>query len=116
MSVVPTEQAIPIAASLPGQRTVLVEEDEPTVREMVAEVLAGDGLRVVTAADGRQALESFRAEPPDLVLLDLMLPGLSGMEVGRILRRESPVPMIMLAALDSEATRSWDSRLVRTTT
>lgn len=85
-----------------GQRTVLLVEDEPTVREAVAEALTADGMRVVTAADGRQALDRFRSEHPDLVLLDLMLPGLSGMEVCRILRRESSVPIIMLTARDSE--------------
>ena len=75
VSVVTTELTTPTAGSTPGQRTVLVVEDEPTVRETVAEALAADGLRVITAADGRQALERFRAEQPDLVLLDLMLPG-----------------------------------------
>jgi DNA-binding response OmpR family regulator len=83
-------------------RTVLLVEDEPTVRETVAEALESDGLRVVTAADGREALQHFRADPPDLVLLDLMLPELSGMEVCRILRRESAVPIVMLTARDSE--------------
>ena len=82
--------------------SVLVVDDEPTLRETLAEALAADGLRVVTAADGREALERFRAEPPDLVLLDLMLPELSGMEVCRILRRESSVPILMLTARDSE--------------
>jgi DNA-binding response OmpR family regulator len=85
-----------------GRRTVLVVDDEPVLREMVAEALVSDGLRVVTAADGREALERFRAEQPDLVLLDLMLPELSGMEVCRILRRESAVPIVMLTARDSE--------------
>ncbi len=102
MAGVTAEPTTPTAPSAPGQRTVLVVEDEPTVRETVAEALAADGLRVVTAADGRQALERFRAEQPDLVLLDLMLPELSGMEVCRILRRESSVPIIMLTARDSE--------------
>src|SRR6185436_3455330 len=74
----------------------------PTVRETVAEALEADGLRVITAADGREALLRVRDDPPDLVLLDLMLPGLSGMEVCRILRRESSVPIIMLTARDSE--------------
>jgi DNA-binding response OmpR family regulator len=83
-------------------RTVLVVDDEPTLRETLAEALEADGLRVVTAADGREALERFRADPPDLVLLDLMLPQLSGIEVCRILRRESAVPIIMLTAKDSE--------------
>ena len=83
-------------------RTVLVVEDEPTVRETLAQSLAEDGLRVTTAADGPQALERFRADKPDLVLLDVMLPGMSGIEVCRILRAESSVPILMLTARDSE--------------
>ena len=83
-------------------RTVLLVDDEPLIRETVAEALEADGLRVITAADGREALLRFRADPPDLVLLDLMLPQLSGMEVCRILRRESAVPIVMLTARDSE--------------
>ena len=102
MSIVTADLTTPIASNVPGQRTVLVVEDEPTVRETVAEALAADGLRVITAGDGRQALDRFRAEHPDLVLLDLMLPEMSGMEVCRILRRESSVPIIMLTARDSE--------------
>ena len=81
---------------------MLLVDDEPLIRETVAEALEADGLRVITAADGREALLKFRADPPDLVLLDLMLPQLSGMEVCRILRRESAVPIIMLTARDSE--------------
>jgi DNA-binding response OmpR family regulator len=83
-------------------RTVLLVDDEPLIRETVAEAHEGDGLRVVTAADGREALLQAREAQPDLLLLDLMLPGLSGMEVCRILRRESNVPIIMLTARDSE--------------
>jgi DNA-binding response OmpR family regulator len=83
-------------------RSVLVVDDEPTLRETLAEALQQDGLRVVTAADGREALERFRAESPDLVLLDLMLPQISGIEVCRIMRRESAVPIVMLTAKDSE--------------
>ena len=83
-------------------RTILVVDDEPTLRETLAEALEADGLRVITAADGREALERFRADPPDLVLLDLMLPQVSGIEVCRIMRRESAVPIIMLTAKDSE--------------
>ncbi len=82
--------------------TVLIVEDEPTVRETLAEALVEDGLRVTTAPDGPQALERFRADHPDLVLLDLMLPGMSGIEVCRILRTESSVPILMLTARDSE--------------
>ncbi len=81
---------------------MLLVDDEQVIRDTVAEALEGDGLRVITAADGREALQRFRDEAPDLVLLDLMLPVLSGMEVCRILRRESGVPIIMLTARDSE--------------
>jgi DNA-binding response OmpR family regulator len=83
-------------------RTVLVVEDEPTVRETLAEALVEDGLRVVTAADGGSALARFRADKPDLVLLDLMLPGMSGIEVCRVIRAESQVPILMLTARSSE--------------
>jgi DNA-binding response OmpR family regulator len=83
-------------------RTVLVVDDEPTLRETLAEALEQDGLRVVTAKDGREALEVFRAESPDLLLLDLMLPQVSGIEVCRIVRRESSLPIIMLTAKDGE--------------
>ncbi|CAN5642950.1 response regulator transcription factor [soil metagenome] len=83
-------------------RTVLVVDDEQSLREALAWSLEQDGHRVITAADGREALEKFRAEQPDLVLLDLMLPELSGMEVCRILRHESDVPILMLTARGSE--------------
>jgi DNA-binding response OmpR family regulator len=85
-----------------ASRTILLVDDEPLIRETVAEALEADGLRVVTAANGREALLRFRDDPPDLVLLDLMLPELSGMEVCRIIRRESAVPIVMLTARDSE--------------
>jgi DNA-binding response OmpR family regulator len=83
-------------------RTILVVEDEPTLRETLADALEADGFRVVVAADGREALTQFRGERPDLVLLDLMLPELSGTEVMRIIRAESGVPIVMLTAKDSE--------------
>jgi len=83
-------------------RQILVVEDEPTLRETLAEALEAEGYRVRTAGDGRAALAAFRADPPDLVLLDVMLPGFSGIEVCRILRAESGVPIVMLTARDSE--------------
>jgi len=83
-------------------RTILVVEDEPTLRETVVDALEADGFRVIAAADGREALAQFRGERPDLVLLDLMLPELSGIEVTRIIRAESGVPIVMLTAKDSE--------------
>ena len=83
-------------------RTILVVDDEPTLRETLAEALDADGFRVVTAADGREALSRFREHQPDLVVLDLMLPELSGIEVCRIIRAESGVPIVMLTAKTSE--------------
>jgi two-component system response regulator RegX3 len=83
-------------------RTILVVEDETTLRETLADALEVEGFRVVSAADGREALTRFRADKPDLVLLDLMLPELSGIEVCRIIRAESGVPIVMLTAKDSE--------------
>jgi DNA-binding response OmpR family regulator len=83
-------------------RTILVVDDEPTLRETLVEALESEGYRAIPAADGREALARFRAERPDLVLLDLMLPELSGVEVCRIIRAESGVPILMLTAKDSE--------------
>ncbi len=83
-------------------RKILIVDDEPTLRETLAEALEGEGFRVATAADGREGLERFREDPPDLLLLDLMLPELSGLEVCRIVRRESDVPILMLTAKSSE--------------
>src|SRR6187399_1821366 len=83
-------------------RTISVVDDEPTLREALVDALEADGFRVVAAADGREALTRFRAKRPDLVLLDLMLPELSGIEVCRILRAESGTPIIILTAKDSE--------------
>jgi len=83
-------------------RTILVVDDEPTQREMLAEALEAEGFTIVTAADGRAALLKFREAKPDLILLDLMLPELSGIEVCRIIRAESGVPILMLTAKDSE--------------
>jgi DNA-binding response OmpR family regulator len=83
-------------------RTILVVDDEPTLRETLAEALEMDGFRVLTAADGREALSRFREHQPDLVVLDLMLPELSGIEVCRIIRAESGVPIVMITAKSSE--------------
>ncbi len=83
-------------------RTVLVVEDEEPLRAELAYQLEAEGYRVLQAADGAKALERFRAEKPDLVLLDLMLPELSGTEFTRIVRRESDTPILMLTARASE--------------
>jgi two-component system response regulator MtrA len=77
---------------------ILVVEDDPSIREITKIGLRGAGFRVITAADGRDGLARFRAEAPDLVLLDVMLPGLDGLEVAREIRRDSTVPIVMLTA------------------
>jgi two-component system response regulator MtrA len=80
-----------------GER-VLVVEDDPAIREVVSLGLRGANLSVETAADGREALVRFRAEPYDLVVLDVMLPKLDGLEVCREIRHGSRVPILMLSA------------------
>src|SRR5205809_2447305 len=83
-------------------RTILVVEDETTLRETLAEALEAEGFQVVQAGDGRAALARFRADRPDLVILDLMLPELSGIGVCPVVRAESGVPIVMLTARESE--------------
>jgi len=81
---------------------VLVVEDEESISEPLAYMLRKEGFEVAVAADGPTGLKTFEREGADLVLLDLMLPGLSGTEVCRELRTRSSVPVIMLTARDSE--------------
>ena len=83
-------------------KTILVVDDEPVIRSSVAEAFAAGGFRIVEAADGTAALQIARSEKPDLVLLDVMLPGISGVEVCRLLRADSRVPIILLTARDAE--------------
>lgn len=82
---------------------VLVVEDEPSYVEALRVALEREGLAVDAAEDGRTALARFREMGPDVVLLDLMLPQLSGLDVLRRIRSESPVPVIVLSAKDAEA-------------
>ena len=84
------------------QQTVLIVDDEPIVREVVGRYLRQEGYRVESAVDGPDALRRFAAARPDLVLLDLMLPGIDGLEVCRQLRAQSNVPIIMLTAKGNE--------------
>ena len=77
---------------------ILVVDDDAAISEMIGIILRGEGFEPSFAADGRQALELFRTARPDLVLLDLMLPGMDGIEVCSLIRAESGVPIIMLTA------------------
>jgi DNA-binding response OmpR family regulator len=91
-------------AAMPRFR-VLVVDDEPVVTEVVERYLMRDGFEVSTAGDGDAALALAQTWAPDLVVLDLMLPGKDGLEVCRALRRDSSVPIIMLTARGDETDR-----------
>ena len=77
---------------------VMVVDDDQDLAEMLGIVLTGAGIDVDLVSRGDEVLEVFRANPPDLVLLDVMLPGLNGIEVCRLIRAESMVPIVMLSA------------------
>ena len=81
---------------------ILVVEDEESYREALSAGLAKEGYAVELAADGSEGLRLFAENPPDLVLLDVLLPGVPGTEVCRRMRAIAPVPVIMVSALDSE--------------
>ena len=83
-------------------RTVLLVDDEPTLVATVKYNLERDGFQVLTAGDGESAMNLARARRPDLVILDLMLPVMDGLEVCRLLRRESKLPILMLTAKAEE--------------
>ena len=86
-------------------KRVLVVDDEPKIVEVVGDYLRSAGFSVSTAPDGERAVALARARPPDLVVLDLGLPGLDGLDVARELRGASPVPIIMLTARGEETDR-----------
>ena len=88
-----------------GPAHVLVVDDEPIVRDVVSRYLVRSGFSVGSAADGEAALEAFEQEAPDLVLLDLMLPRIDGIEVFRRMRSRAATPVIMLTAKGTESDR-----------
>ena len=77
---------------------ILLVEDDLTIRQMTQLALERDGFAVSTAHDGASGLAAFRAQPPDLVILDVMLPGVDGVSVCRTIRERSVVPIVMLTA------------------
>ena len=86
-----------------GGETILIVDDEPKIVKTVRAYLESAGFYVVVAEDGQMALTVFRHEKPALVILDLGLPGMDGLDVARAMRRDSNVPMIMLTARVDEA-------------
>jgi two-component system response regulator BaeR/two-component system response regulator AdeR len=89
----------------PMSATILIVEDESRLGDILEEYLKREGYRTERAKDGERALELWRAARPDMILLDLMLPVLDGLEVARRVRAESSVPIIMLTARDDEVDR-----------
>jgi DNA-binding response OmpR family regulator len=87
---------------VPDSSTILLVDDEDSVQKLLSYPLERDGFRVLAAKDGEEALAKFSQEPVDLVVLDLMLPKLDGLEVCKRLRAQSTVPIIMLTARDDE--------------
>lgn len=85
-----------------NNKSILIVEDDETLQQTLAYNLEKEGYAVQVAADGSVGLELARSQPPDLIILDVMLPGLDGLSVCRILRREMEVPIIMLTARSSE--------------
>ncbi len=88
-----------------GTRTILVVDDEPQIAEIATDYLRMAGFEVITAGDGVRALEAVRGRRPDLVVLDLGLPRMDGIDVARTIRRESDLPIIMLTARVEEDDR-----------
>jgi DNA-binding response OmpR family regulator len=87
---------------MPDSSTILLVDDEDSVQKLLAYPLEREGFRVLQARDGQEALDRFASEHVDLVVLDVMLPKLDGLEVCKRLRAESEVPIIMLTARDDE--------------
>ena len=83
-------------------KKILVVDDEKPISDIIKFNMVKEGYEVVTAFDGREALEMFEAEHPDILILDLMLPEMDGLEVARTIRKTSNVPIIVLSAKDSE--------------
>jgi two-component system alkaline phosphatase synthesis response regulator PhoP len=84
-------------------KSILLVDDEPRITQLAHDYLVNAGFQVATAHDGPAALAAFRAQPADLVVLDLGLPGLDGLDVARALRKETDVPIIMLTARGEES-------------
>lgn len=81
---------------------ILIADDEQLMRQLVIDFLKPEGYEIVEAGDGKEALEKYRSEHPDLILLDVMMPGYDGWTVCREIRRESTVPIMMLTAKGEE--------------
>lgn len=105
LSVLP-ESAQAVSAALPVSRSVLVVDDEANIRELLRQEIEAAGYVVHEAANGMEAIRVAKREPPDLIILDIMMPGMSGFEVAAVLRsapETSSIPIIILSILDDRA-------------
>jgi len=101
----PRVEKPPAPAAHPALAKVLVVEDDLALRETLAYTLQKEGYQVLVTMDGAAAIEMTRREHPDLILLDVMLPGIDGFEVCRVLRKETNIPIVMLTARTDEVDR-----------
>ena len=85
--------------------SILVVDDDPQIREIIRFAVGREGFRVAEAGNGRDAIEAFRRERPDLVILDILMPEMDGTDVCRAIRRDSTVPIIFLSSKDDEVDR-----------
>jgi len=88
-----------------GKNLILVVEDEPSIAEVISLYLRREGFQVAISPDGRSALAALDKQPPDLIVLDVMLPGLDGFEITRRVRAQGDIPIIILTARRAEADR-----------
>ena len=100
-----TKLARPAEGTAAPSARILVVDDESSLRDAIAYALRREGFIVETAAEGTRAVAIARNRSPDLIVLDVMLPGMDGLQVCRVLREESPVPIVMLSARGEELDR-----------
>jgi len=94
-----------LGTNIAAMKTILVVDDEPRIVDIARDYLARAGFQVTAAADGPTALEAARRDRPDLVVLDLGLPGMDGLDVARRLREDGDIPIVILTARDDEVDR-----------
>jgi len=87
------------------EKTILLVDDDPNILQVAGFAVAKAGYRTISAKNGQQALEQFRAEQPDLIVLDIVMPEMDGVDVCRRIRTESDVPVIFLSSMDDEVDR-----------
>ncbi len=94
-------------------QTILIVDDSPTDTHMLTELLTKNGYKVITAASGEEGIEVTRAQKPDLVVMDIVMPGMSGFEATRAITKDSEtegIPVIICTTKDQETDKAWGMR------